>query len=120
GQDQQRDRAAKSGERDGGQLPVPVLRGMDKKGDVASKRSCRDRLLPRNHAGGNRKPEQRHKQHEPDRPYLCQGLEIEAVRVENRQLRRPRTQPPALETSSAGAEPRMVLVIPPGDAPVLG
>ena len=87
--------------------------------DVASERGYRERLSPGNYAGGDREREQRREQPKPDRPQLGQCLEIEAVGVENRQVGRPRTQPAALEASCTGAEPRMLLVVPPGDVPVL-
>jgi hypothetical protein len=84
GEDQERNRTSQPGERDGRQLPVPVLSSVDQIRDVASERRSRERLLPGNQAGCNRKREQRREQPEPSRPKLGQGLEIEAVGVENR------------------------------------
>jgi len=68
GENQQRNRTSKPGERDRRQLPVPVLRGLDQIGHIASESRRRERLLPRNHAGRDREREQGREQPEPDRP----------------------------------------------------
>ena len=84
GEDQQRNRTSQPGERDGWQLPVPVLSGVDQIRDVPTERRCRKRLLPSNQTAGDRKSEQRREQPEPYGPKLGKGLEVEAVGVENR------------------------------------
>src|SRR5207237_1092956 len=70
---QQRGRTSEPGKRDRRQLPVPVLRGMDQKRDVASEGRCRERLLARNHAGGDWERGQR--------PALMEGAACENSRT---------------------------------------
>src|SRR2546421_13039003 len=70
--------------------------------------------------GAERRHEGANEQHETERTELCERLEVEAVRIEHWKADASVAKPEPMEASGSSAEPRVILVLAPGDMPVLG
>ena len=111
------DPAGERGDGDGGQLPVPVHAGVDEIGDVRCGRRRYEGMAAR-----EERPDQRHaqgdgQQREPERPQLCEHLEVQAVRVADLVHEWAVLVPVVLVAPRAGADDWMVGVFVEGRAP---
>ena len=76
-------RAQDRGERHGRKLPVPVAARVDEKDDVRPERRSRQREGPATYRRHDGEEQRRREQRKPERPELCERLDVEAVGVAN-------------------------------------
>ena len=93
---------------------------MHKECDVGAEGSGRERVAARRGHSAERRHEGAKEQCETERTELCERLEVEAVGIEYGKADLSVAKPEPLEASGSSAEPRTILVLAPGDMPVLG